>query len=319
MPATDYSIRPIKPDDDFDLIERLFFQTHFANKQAQLDKNNISYRKDDWKELLFPESTNGAPYILKDLRLKGFAAEKNGVIVAFVSVGISTDTKNGFIYGYGIQQECDHLLAHLVEKCENEVKQAGGKRIYQGTSMPLGQIRNDQITLWESFNYHCNKFFHVFAEHRNLDSWVPPEHLDLSSIQVASNDDIQVISEILEEDKEYFLAEEYRGNFAQLTPEHVFLGLYDNDKQIKGISYFRVWEKDDQYFATAFGVHFRAKYEVSQYEVRNLIQATLASMQQIGVNSAWARVSSQNFITLLSLSAEGFQLFDQNVMMVKTL
>ena len=127
------------------------------------------------------------------------------------------------------------------------------------------------------------------------------------------------ISEILEEDKEYFLAEEFRGNFAQLTPEHVFLGLYNDERQIKGISYYKVWQKDDHIVATAFGVHFRPMYETSQKEVFNLIQSTLASMQQIGVNTAWARVSSQNFNTLLALSAEGFQLFDQNVMMVKTL
>lgn len=319
MPVTADCIRPIKPEDDFELIERLFFQTHFEKQQAKMKKNNVSYRKENWKELFFPESTDGAPHVLKDLRLKGFAAELNGLIVAFASVGISFETKNGFIYGYGFQQDCDHFLGELVESCENAVKQAGGKRIYLGTSMPLGQIRNDQITLWESFNYHCNQFFHVFADHRNLDSWTPPENIDLSSIQVASNDEVQLISESLEEDKEYFLAEEFRGNFAQLTLDHVFLGLYNNQKQIKGISYYRVWEKNKKIFATAFGIHFRAKYEVSQIEVRNLIQATLASMQQIGVNAAWARVSSQNFNTLLNLSAEGFQLFDQNVMMVKTL
>ncbi|MGO4273597.1 hypothetical protein AB4Z22_27815 [Paenibacillus sp. TAF58] len=319
MSVADNFVRPITPEDDFELIEDLFFQTHFEKQQAQMAKKNISYRKEDWKELFFPESTDGAPYVLKDLRVKGFVAEINGVIVAFASVGISTGSKNGFIYGYGLQQGCDHLFGCLVENCENAVKEAGGERIYQGTSMPLGQIRNDQITLWESFNYHCNQYFHVFADHRNLDSWKSPEHLDLSSIQAASNDEVQEISEILEEDKEYFLAEEFRGNFTQLTPEHVFLGLYDNEKQIKGISYYKVWQKDDKIFATAFGVHFRPRYEVSQNEVRNLIQATLASMHQIGVNAAWARVSSQNFNTLLTLSAEGFQLFDQNVMMVKSL
>jgi hypothetical protein len=319
MLVADNFVRPITPEDDFELIEDLFFQTHVEKHQAQMAKNNISYRKEDWKELFFPESTEGAPYVLKDLKVKGFVAEINGIIVAFASVGISAESKNGFIYGYGLQQGCDNLFACLVENCENAVKEAGGKRIYQGTSMPLGQIRNDQITLWESFNYHCNQFFHVFADHRNFDSWKSPENLDLSSIQAASSDEIQELSGILEEDKEYFLAEEFRGNFAQLTPEHIFLGLYDNEKQIKGISYYKVWEKDNKIFATAFGVHFRPNYEVSQNEVCNFIQATLASMHQIGVNATWARVSSQNFNTLLTLSAEGFKLFDQNVMMVKTL
>jgi len=319
MPAANYSIRSVKPDDDFELIERLFYQTHVEQKQSEMEKNNVSYRKDDWKELFFPESTEGSPYVLKDLRLKGFIAEEDSVIVAFASVGISLDTKNGFIYGYGFQRGYEHLLKPLVQYCEDAVQHAGGKRVYQGTSMPLGQIRNDQITLWESLHYHCNKFYHVFADHRNLASWVPPEKLDLRSIRVASFDEIQAIAALLEEDHEYFLAEEYRGNFGELTPDLVFLGLYDGEQQIKGIAYYKVWQKDENVVATAFGVHFRAKFEVSQQEVRNLIQASLASMQQIGVTAAWARVSSQNFNTLLTLSAEGFQLSDQNVMMVKTL
>lgn len=319
MTAADHVVRPVTKEDDFALIEDLFFQTQVEKQKAQMEKNNISFRREDWKELFFPESTAGAPYVLKDLRVKGFVAEANGTIVAFASVGISTESRNGFIYGYGLRQGCGHLLASLVECCEHAVREAGGRRIYQGTSMPLGQIRNDQITLWESLDYRCNSFFHVFADHRNLDSWKTPEHLDLRSIQAASGDKLREIADILEEDKEYFLAEEFRGNFNRLTPEHVFLGLYDDDNQWKGISYYKVWQKDDQIFATAFGVHFRPQYEVSQSEARNFIQATLASMRQIGVNAAWARISSQNFHTLLTLSAEGFQLFDQNVMMVKTL
>ena len=191
MSGVENIVRPVTSEDDFELIEELFYQTHYEKQKAQMAKNNISYRKENWKELFFPDSTDGSPHVLKDLRLEGFVAEINGIIVAFASVGISTDSKNGFIYGYGFQQNCDHLLACLVEKCEIAVKESGGKRIYQGTSMPLGQIRNDQITLWESFNYHCNQFFHVFADHRNLDSWRSPEQLDLKCIQAASKDEIQ--------------------------------------------------------------------------------------------------------------------------------
>jgi hypothetical protein len=185
--------------------------------------------------------------------------------------------------------------------------------------MPLGQIRNNEITLWESHGFYCNQFYHVFVDKRNIDSWKPPENLDLSKIQVPSKIEIEEISTILEEDNEYFLAEEFRGNFAQLAPDHVFLCLYDNEKQIKGIAYYKVWAKEGAFFATAFGIHCRPKYDVSREEICQLIQATLVSMQQIGVTAAWSRVSSQNFNTILVLSAEGFELSpNHNVMMVKS-
>jgi hypothetical protein len=80
-----------------------------------------------------------------------------------------------------------------------------------------------------------------------------------------------------------------------------------------------VWAKEGDFFAAAFGIHFRPKYNVSREEIYQLIQATLVSMQQIGVTAAWSRVSSQNFNTILVLSAEGFELSpNHNVMMVKS-
>ena len=318
MSAANYIVRPITPDDDFELIERLFYRTHFESKQEWMGKHKISYRKDNWKQLLFPESTDSKPIVLKGLSLRGFVAEKEGVISAFATIGISPHSHNGY-FDYGINQDYGYMLKDLLECCGTVVKEAGGTRIYQITGMPLGQIRNNQITLWESHGFYCNQFYHVFVDNRNIDSWKSPENLDLSQIQVPSKIEIEEISTILEEDNEYFLAEEFRGNFAQSTPDHVFLCLYDNEKEIIGISYYKVWAKEGAFFATAFGVHFRPKYDVSREEVRQLIQATLVSMQQIGVTAAWSRVSSQNFNTILVLSAEGFELSsNHNVMMVKS-
>jgi hypothetical protein len=318
MSITDYIVRPIKPDDDFELIERLFYRTHFEGKQSRVGNHKTSYRRENWKKLLFPNSVETKPTVLKSLSLKGFVAEIDGVISAFATIGISTESQNGYLE-YGMNKDCGYMLKGLLECCGAVVKEAGGTRIYQITGMPLGQIRNDQITLWESHGFYCNPFYHVFVDNRKIGSWMPPENLDFSKIQVPSKAEVEEISAILEEDNEYFLAEEFRGNFAQLSPDHVFLCLYNNEKEIKGISYYKVWAKEGDFFATAFGIHFRPKYEVSREDVRCLIQATLISMQQIGVTAAWSRISSQNFNTILELSAEGFDLASEhNVMMVKS-
>jgi hypothetical protein len=318
MLNADYSVRPIKPNDDFKLIEQLFFQTHIESKQEWMTKHNISYRRENWEQLLFPDSIDAKSAILKRLSISGFVAEKNGIISAFATVGVSPQSHNGYV-DYGFIHDCDYMLEGLMESCGNIVKGVGGNRLYQTTSMPLGQIRNNQITILESFGFRCNQFYHVFVDNRNMDSWKSSEDIDLNSIQVPSKVEINEISMILELDKEFFLAEEFRGNFAQLTPDHVFLCLYDKEKEIKGISYYKVWQKDESLYAMAFGIHFRPMYEVTREEVRQLIQATLISMQQVGVTAAWSRISSQNFNTILALSAEGFELSpDHTVMMVKT-
>ncbi len=317
MAITDYIVRPITPEDDFERIEYLFYRTHIEGKQEWMAKHKIAYRRENWRQLLFPDSGGSRPVVLKALSLSGFAAEKDGVVSAFATVGISTQSRNGYL-DYGFEQGCSHMLKELLACCGTMVKEKGGTRIYKLTEMPLGHIRNDQISLWESHGFECNPFYHVFVDNRNIVSWNPPENVDLSKIQLPSKIEIEAIAKLLEEDREFFLAEEFRGNFAQLTPDHVFLCLYDDEKEIKGISYYKVWAKQEGSFVAAFGVHFRPEYEVSRDEVRKLIQATLVSMQQIGVTAAWARVSSQNFNTILATAAEGFELSpNHNVVMVK--
>jgi hypothetical protein len=207
---TDYFVRPITPDDDFELIERLFYRTHFESKQEWIGKHKISYRRDNWKQLLFPDSTDSKPIVLTRLSLRGFIAEKDGVISAFATIGISPHSHNDY-FDYGINYDCGYMLKSLLECCGTIVKEAGGTRIYQITGMPLGQIRNNQITLWESHGFYYNQFYHVFVDNRNIDSWKPSENLDLSKIQVPSKIEIEEISTILEED--------------------VFLCLYDNEKE----------------------------------------------------------------------------------------
>ncbi len=316
MKIADYAVRPIKPDDDFKLIDDVYYRTHFEGKSLKRHKN--IYRKMNWKQLLFPESNVGEPAVLKGLSFSGFVALNNGVISAFATVGISPQSLNGY-FDYGFIPDGEYMLEDLVNCCTDVVKKSGGGRLYQTASMPIGQIRNDQITLLESQGFRSNQFYHVFVDHRQIGSWNPSEDLDLSLIKVPSRIEINNISSILEEDREFFLAEEFRGNFSQdATPDHVFLCLYDDKEQIKGIAYYKVWEKNESLLATAFGVHFRPTYEVEREEIRHLIQATLVSMKQIGVTAAWSRVSSQCFNTILELSSAGFEIApNHNVMMVK--
>jgi hypothetical protein len=318
MNTESFSVRPVGPDDDFERIERLYYRTRFEPKQAWMNKSRIAYRRDNWKQLLFPNTGAAGPFVLKRLSMSGFIAERDGVICAFATVGLSPASHNGYI-DYGCDSDCEFMLPVLFEQCVHTVKQAGGCRLYQTTSMPLGQIRNDEITFLEAHGFRCNSFYHVFVEHRQLADWTPPEELDLASIQAALSEEMNEISAILEEDQEFFLAEEFRGNFMPNTPDHIFLRLTDEQGQIQGIAYYKVWEKSGSLSATAFGLHFRPGRDVSREEMRRLLQASMLSMKQLGVTTVWSRVSSQNFNTILELSAEGFELSpNHTVMMVRT-
>lgn len=318
MKTESFSVRPIEPDDDFERIERLYYRTRYEPKQAWMSKSRISYRRDNWKQLLFPDTGADGPIVLKRLSMSGVVAELDGVICAFATVGLSPASHNGYI-DYGCDAGSEFMLPVLFEQCGKKVKQAGGCRLYQTTSMPLGQIRNDEITFMEAHGFRCNSFYHVFVEHRRFAEWTPPEELDLALIQAASAEEINEISAILEEDREFFLAEEFRGNFMPHTPDHVFLRLTDEHRQIQGIAYYKVWEKSGSLTAAAFGLHFRPGCDVSRKEIRRLLHASMLSMKQLGVTAAWSRVSSQNFNSILELSAEGFELSpDHTVMMVRT-
>jgi hypothetical protein len=79
-----------------------------VNKNGWLNTNH-HIEGENWKKLLFPDISNAKPAVLKQLSLRGCVAEKNGVISAFATVGISPQSYNGYL-DYGCNQECDYML-----------------------------------------------------------------------------------------------------------------------------------------------------------------------------------------------------------------
>ncbi len=248
------------------------------------------------------------PAILSQLITKGYAAVVEGTIEAFATVGISPATGNGYLE-YGCSAVGSRLLASVLAECEQAVRVAGGTQLYYTISMQLGEIRNERISFFEAQGFACSPYYHVFADHRNIAEWQHPNDLDLSRIRVADKATITEIASILDQDGELFLAEEYRGQFAEHTPDHVFLCLYDeNRRQIQGITYCKIWVKDEGFYAVMLGMHFRPHADVVARDIQLLLHAVLASLQQLGVTAAWSRISSQCFELILEAYAAGFQL-----------
>ncbi len=301
-------VRAILPDDDFERIETLYYRSNWSQEPQRYADDSISYRKTDWRGLLFPASNADRPVILAQLYTQGYAAFVDGTIEAFATVGISPATGNGYLE-YGCSAKGSRLLASVIAECEQAVRAACGTQLYYTISMRLGEIRNERISFFEAQGFACSPHYHVFADHRSIADWQQPEYLDLSRVRVADAATIAEIATLLDEDGEMFLAEEYRGQFAEHTPDHVFLCLYGEDgRQIQGIAYYKVWAKDEGFHAVMLGLHFRPCAEVGTYDIRLLLYAVLASLQQLGVNAAWSRMSSQCFDLILEAYAAGFLL-----------
>lgn len=301
-------VRAILPDDDFERIEALYYRSNWSIESQRYTDDSISYRRTDWHGLLFPASHADRPVILSQLVTKGYAAFVDGEIEAFATVGISPATGNGYLE-YGCSEGGQSLLASVIAECELAVRTAGGTQLYYTISMRLGEIRNERISFFEAQGFACSPYYHVFADHRNIAWWQQPDDLDLARIRVADEATIAEIASLLDEDGEMFLAEEYRGQFAEHTPDHVFLCLYDEEgRQIQGIAYYKVWVKEEGFHAVMLGMHFRPHAEVEARDIQVLLHAVLASLQQLGVTAAWSRMSSQCFELILEAYAAGFQL-----------
>jgi hypothetical protein len=308
MQQSNAIVRAILQEDDVERIEALYYDTNWSHQSHRFADGSIAYRKTDWRGLLFPATDTDRPIILSQLVTKGYAAFVDGKIEAFATVGISPATGNGYLE-YGCSEEGRRLLDAVIAECELAVRAAGGTQLYYTISMQLGEIRNERISFFEANGFACSPYYHVFADHRNIAEWSPPDELDLSRIRVADEATIAQIASLLDEDGEMFLAEEYRGQFAEHTPDHVFLCLYDQDgHQIQGIAYYKIWEKQEGFLAVMMGLHIRPRASIETRDIRLLLHAAIASLQQLGVTAAWSRMSSQCFELILEAYAAGFRL-----------
>lgn len=300
-------VRAIRENDDFVAIERMYFDTNWAEQFSSSD--DPKYRKTDWRQLLFPQEGREEQHVLRKLATRGFVAVHPVLgIVAFATVGISSASSNGY-FEYGVSDASPTHLGRLIDCCRRAVLEAGGSRLYAVKSMRLGEIRNPRISFMESIGFECSPYYHVFGTHDQVGDWAPLQsELDYSRIKPVEDLSAKQIADLLEQDGEPFLAEEFQGQFAERTPDHVFLGLYDESgKNLKGISYYKVWERDGSYSAMALGIHFRPSESCESTDIRLLISATMISLQQLNVTSVWTRVSSQHMQQLFELYAAGFE------------
>lgn len=97
MQQADAIVRALLPDDDFERIESLYYRSNWSQESQRYADESISFRKTDWRGLLFPASNTDRPVILAQLNTQGYAAFVDGTIEAFATVGISPATGNGYL------------------------------------------------------------------------------------------------------------------------------------------------------------------------------------------------------------------------------
>jgi hypothetical protein len=250
------NFRTVQEADDLERMDQLCYKSFL---RSGILKSGIKYRNTNVKSIFFPELDGSRNDILKTLRYFGFVAEQDNKIQAFIMVGVSPDTNNGYIDFY-YNDGYEIAIKNLLPLCEQVIGQHGGTKLYKPTTLMLGQIRNEEISLWERYGFITNNHYHVMMSHHHLNEWTCKEDFNSEGITYAEGNDISLIFGILEDDKEYFLAEEFRVNYPEVGPNHIFLIMKDVETgSIKAVSYYKVWEQEGDSIALSFGVHFHRK------------------------------------------------------------
>jgi hypothetical protein len=307
----DLQIRPLGPDDDFSRLNELIRQTLKKSLEAEKIQPKYFLKPARLRQMFLPrESTDGPS---EEPVGKAFLAEQNGQVVAFMGVQFSEETKNGYLI-YGSVEGDEKPIAALLEKCEQAVRQAGGRQLCRFITMRSGKIRNDEISFWEKHGFIADHYFHALIK-LEVNEWETPDRLDTHNIVPASDVDLEQIMAILGEDEQDELAREFRENFSEKTPDHVFLKLLNDQGETAAISYYQVipfsdrgpsGKKYEGLGAFSAGIHFRPKYSLTRKEKRRFIRGTIQSMKQLNVIFAVARISSKDFDAFIEMLAEGF-------------
>lgn len=298
-------IRELRETDDFSRIRELIGSTL---RQMRNDQKTCYVSTPEYLRNYFFGDDRTA-----SAANQGFVTIREERIVAFAGVHVSENSKNGLL-SIGFESGCEEELGPLLDACADITRAHGGRQLGRFVSLEPGQIRNDEITFWERFGFRADPYFHALIK-LEVDEWEAPEQLDADGIQPASPAEIADIMRILNEDREEHLADEFRENFASLTPDHIFLTMKNKENgAIAGVAYYQVSRfKDkgngksyDGYGAWNTGIHFRPEHRLPRSEKRRFIQAVIASMKQLNIIFASGRVSSRDFDCFLELFAEGF-------------
>ena len=291
-------IRDVREADDFEKIYVIINDTY-----QRFSVDNVTYGQTGagLKQIFGdPDSPN-----------KGFIAEKDGSIVAFMGVYPKGETNNGLIE-CGYLDEYESILEPLLDKCMAVVQEKNGVKVYKFTSTLFGQVRNKQISLWEKLGFTSDEYS-LITTMLYLSKWNVPDMLDTKGIEPALEMNYDEIKQMLIEDGNDEMAELFQRQYSpNQGQDQVILTLKDtNSNEISGIAYYRVSVLDkgmdqESLGATAFGIHVRPKYIVTRDEISRFVQGSLASMKQLNIDQVITRITLKNFAIFSAMVAEGF-------------
>lgn len=287
-------IRAVRESDEFETIHSIINETI-----QRFNTDNVTYGQTT--EGL--KQTYGAP----DSPNKGFIAEKDGNIVAFMGV-CPTGEINSFIE-CGYLDEYESILDLLLDKCLAVVQKRNGVNLYKFTTTKFGQVRNKEITLWEKLGFIADEYSLV-TTFLDLNKWEVPDGLDTTGIEPAEAMDYDEIRQIMIEDDEEEMAFLFQKQYAPIQgQDEVILILKDNtSNETAGIAYYRVSEIEDHDLlqASAFGIHIRPKYNITRDEISRFVQGSLFSMKQLSIDNVVTRITLKNFAVFSAIVREGF-------------
>jgi len=304
MKDTGYQIRRVREDDNFKLIRNLIYDTR---------KNY--YKDDRWgiaSADMMREAYISEPHADQETSSKrGFIGEKDGQIIGFMGVTFSETTHNGVIE-YGIAEDNPLLMNELLQRCSNEVKGAGGSKLFYFAYTEFGQIRNPELSWMERYGFVSDEFA-TFNSSFIVRDWDEPTSLDLTHITAEPDIDLEQLRQLLVEDGEEAAAYRFQLLYTENTPDKVIITLRDEEGLIAGFAYYRVYtEPEQQPLANAFGVHIRPRYRQDIDGQMRLIRAALSSMKQLQIEHVITSMSLRHPETLAILVREGFQDFLMN-------
>lgn len=285
-----YLVRELRPEDDFERVCKLM-----ADRPIQA----FPIRNPDRVRSLFFPSEQGIRG-----RLKGFVAEAESGIIAFMSVEFRD--QDGHIMYFIEDHESQQILSDLLASCAKSVIENGGRRLTYFAFTEFGQIYNQEIAWLDRLGFrNIDPYLRVSAQ-LLLDEWNPSEHLDATSIQTESLS-LDEIQRMLLDDDSVTNAYIFQFQFRAANPSNVVLTMRNAADEITAVAFYKVIGKPDgQLSGAAFNVHFRPRFEWSRAEKQRFLQGALWSMKQLELHAVNSLMSLKEVDTFTLMVREGF-------------
>lgn len=238
-------IREVHAGDDFVKLNDLIKQTLRRTLEGENLRSRYYVKADRLRNMYLSSHENGQKgQQSEDSYGRAFVAEENDQIVTVMGVTIANDSKNGYILP-GFSNASEHVLRDLLKKCEEVVKNAGGKQLCRFTTLLPGKIRNQDIAFWEKFGFIADDYFHALIK-LEVGEWEPPANLNTTNIGPASDMELDIIIKILNEEGQEEIAQEFRERYPEKTLDHVFLTLRNEQNEVMAIAYYHVVKFKDK-------------------------------------------------------------------------